>query len=66
MALIGEEQREEALLMDIIANNNGSNKPVNEKDHGQADSYLNISGDGINTEEQPITETSNDGQQSEV
>jgi hypothetical protein len=63
---IAEKQREEALLMDIIANNNSSNNPVNEQDQREADNYLNMSGDGIDAEEQPIAETSNDGQQSEV
>jgi hypothetical protein len=52
--------------MDIIANNNGSNNAVNEQDQREADSYLNMYGDGINAEEQPIAETSNDGQPSEV
>jgi hypothetical protein len=63
---IAEQQREEALLMDITANNNGSNNAVNEQDQREADSYLNMYGDGINAEEQPIAETSNDGQPSEV
>jgi hypothetical protein len=66
MEPIAEEQREEALLMDIIANNNGSNNPVNEQDQREADSYMNMSGDGIDAEEQPIAETSSDGQHSEV
>jgi hypothetical protein len=52
--------------MDIIANNNGSSNPGNEQDQREADSYLNMSADGIDTEEQPIAETSNDGQQSDV
>jgi hypothetical protein len=54
MEPIAEEQREEALLMDIIANNNGSNNPVNEQDQRETDSYMNMSGDGIDAEEQPI------------
>jgi hypothetical protein len=32
MEPIAEEQCKEALLMDIIANNNGSNNPINEQD----------------------------------
>jgi hypothetical protein len=63
---IAEQQRQEALLMEIIANNHGSNNPVNEQDQREADSYLNMSGDGIDAEEQPIVETRNDGQQSEI
>jgi hypothetical protein len=63
---IAEQQREEALLMDIIANNHGSNNPDNEQDQCVGDSYLNMSGDGMDAEEQPIAETRNDGQPSEV
>jgi hypothetical protein len=63
---IAEQQCEEALLLNIIANNNGSNNAVNEHDQWEADSYLNMCGDGIDAEEQPIAETSNDGQPSEV
>jgi hypothetical protein len=63
---IAEEQREEALLMDIIAHNNGFNNPVNEQDQQEADGYLNMSGDDIDAEDQPIAETSNNGQQLEL
>jgi hypothetical protein len=63
---IAEQQCEEALLMDIIANNNGSNNPVNEQDQREAYSYLNMSGDGIDAEEQPIAETRKDGRPLEV
>jgi hypothetical protein len=63
---IVEQQREEVLLMDIIANNNGSNNPVNEQDQREADSYLNKSGDGIDAEEQPIAETRNNGKPLDV
>jgi hypothetical protein len=63
---IAEQQCEEALLMDIIANNNGSNNPVNEQDQREAYSYLNMSGDGIDVEEQPIAETRKDGRPLEV
>jgi hypothetical protein len=66
MVSIAEQQREEALLMDIIANNQDSNNPINEQDQREADSYLNMSGDGIDTEEQPVAETRNDEQPSEV
>jgi hypothetical protein len=66
MDQIAEHQREDALLMDIIANNNGSNNPVNEQDQWEANSYLNMCGDGINAEEQPIAETRNDVQPSEI
>jgi hypothetical protein len=52
--------------MDIIANNLGFNNPVNEQDQREADSYLNMSGDGIDAEEQPIAETISNGQPSEV
>jgi hypothetical protein len=58
--------REEAFLMDIIASNNGSNNLVNEQDQQEADSYLNMSGDAIDAEEQPIVETRNDGKPSKV
>jgi hypothetical protein len=37
-----EQQREEALLMDIIANNHGSNNLLNEQDQCEADNYLNM------------------------
>jgi hypothetical protein len=63
---MAEQQREEALLMNIITNNNGSKNPVNEQDQREADSYPNMSGDGIDVEEQPIAEIRNDGQPSEV
>jgi hypothetical protein len=66
MDSIVELQCEEALLMDIIANNHGSNNPVHEQDQREADSYLNMFGDGIEAEEQPVVETRNDGQPSEV
>jgi hypothetical protein len=59
-------EHKEALLMDIIANNNCPNNLVNEQDQREADSYLNMSGDGIDVEEQPIVETRKDGQPSEV
>jgi len=61
-----EEQHEEQVLMNMIANNNAPNDPPKEQDQREADSYLNMSGDGIEGEEQPIAQTSNDGQQSEV
>jgi hypothetical protein len=71
MDSIAEQKREEALLMDIIANNPVSNNPVNEQDQREAESYLNMFGDGIEAEEvtiseQPVDETRNDGQPSEV
>jgi hypothetical protein len=64
MDSIVEHQHEEALLMDIIANNHGSNNTVNEQDEHEADNYLNVSGDGIKAEEQPVAETRKDGQPS--
>jgi hypothetical protein len=63
---IVEQRREEALLIDIIAYNNGSNNAVNEQDQREADNYVSMSGDGIDAKEQPIAKTSNDGQPSEV
>ena len=61
-----EQRLAEQLLMDMIATNNDSNNPANEQDQREADSYLNMSGDGIEGVEQPIAQTSKDGQQSEV
>lgn len=43
-----EDQREEQVIMDMIAGND--NAPCfapNEEDQREADSYLNMSGDGI-------------------
>ena len=56
------DQEEEQLLMDMIAQN--QNEEV--LDHREADSYLNMSGDGNEGEEQPIDQRSNDDQQAEV
>jgi hypothetical protein len=42
------------------------NNAINEQDQREADNYLNMSGDGIDAEEQPIAETTNDGQPLEV
>jgi hypothetical protein len=63
---IVEEQHVEEFLMDIFANNNGSNIPANEQDRRDDDSYLNMSRDGIDGEEQPIAETSINGKQSDI
>ena len=56
------DQEEEQLLMDMIAQN--QNEEV--LDHMEADSYLNMSGDGNEGAEQPIDQRSNDDQQAEV
>ena len=56
------DQEEEQLLMDMIAQN--QNEEV--LDHREADSYLNMSGDGNEGEKQPIDQRSNDDQQADV
>ena len=60
------DQEEEQLLMDMIAQN--QNNPQNKEvlDHREADSYLNMSGDGNEGGEQPIDQRSNDDQQAEI
>ena len=71
-----QREQEEQMIMDMIAQN--ANNEV--LDHREADSYLNMTGDGQQEEpvvqesnngqqeqeEQPIAQESNDGQQEEV
>ena len=62
----GPTRRANSNVYDIA--DNAPNDPQNEEvqDHREADSYLNMSGDGIEGEEEAIAQASNDGQQFEV
>ena len=66
MARTEEDQQAEEMIMKLITENHYNPQNDQEWDHMEADSYLNIPGNGIEGEEQPIAQTSNDGQQSEV